>query len=655
MSLMRKMWFGTKQFSRWIKVQSPDSAPTMAGSSERLDFGNGGVALRGSLNGHMEYALVWNRLTGREAREISDFAYGMFGDGPFYLSEPSSTGQNVLNKAWSAPGLTAKDGIPLAGEKRPEIVKNMDQSQGYPTDMARYVVGSSTPRRTFYVPIPPGHTAWVGAHGDPASAGGLMVQPTVRGIATGAASRLSVLGVSTPQRFNASFASSSDQSGLELSLEAGVAVVNAFTNPSFEAAGPTVECRRNLTSNPLTGASVDLMSVTRGTVATVSGGARFTVSDATAADAAQRFGQVSGNAIAVTPGQIISVSLDVGVSSRAAQAFVAQAFFQDASNVLVGSVVRSDTVTPATGGYSRAVIENLTVPAGAAKIAWEVGIAGAGVRAVGDTFVARNVLVEQATRALPFFFGGGASPDPDMTTAWVGAANASPSTLNAVSIPGATVARGHLVRSRRWAKAGSYSMRLIPSYQGTETQNAAAVIAGMPTSATHIITSYLPDALTGDGLDMAGVMLRNQGAAPRAFDRRPNQAGEYEHRFITEGATGNLELWGARFGGGDIWFDMLTVAAGTYVGPAFTGDTPGAVWNGTPQASTSTLSGLECTLAGIMVAVLPTGVTPENGPFVSGQGAGGLEFEGRVAPVPYSLAHDAYGLAVKLVETEDWK
>lgn len=219
---MRTMWFGTKQYSRWIKVHSPNSGYVQGSYSDRLDYLNGLTSVRTSFNGHMEYVPTWNRLTQDEAMLIADFKSGIFGNGPFYLVEPSAMQTNVLNKAWSAPGLAAKDAVPIAGSVRPELVSNPDQSQGYPVDMAKYTLSASDASRSFYVPIPPGFIALIGAHGDTASTLKVRVQPTVKGVASGSATLVSVLGVNTAARFSNQFIGG-DQTGIEISLQTGAA------------------------------------------------------------------------------------------------------------------------------------------------------------------------------------------------------------------------------------------------------------------------------------------------------------------------------------------------------------------------------------------------------------------------------------------------
>lgn len=218
MALSRRMWFGTKDFSRWIKTHSPSSDYTKAGYNERLDYLNGGVGMRGSVNGHTEVTITWSRLTSQQAREITDYAYGVFGDGPIYWLDPVSMEQNVLNKAWSQPAITGKDAQPLAGTVRPELVANGDQSYGYPTQMAKYTLTATDDRSSFYLPVPPGFTAWVGVHGDSTSTLGIEVQPTNRGLDVGWPTVVPVVGVNAPDRFSNSF-DGGDQGGIRLTIQ----------------------------------------------------------------------------------------------------------------------------------------------------------------------------------------------------------------------------------------------------------------------------------------------------------------------------------------------------------------------------------------------------------------------------------------------------
>lgn len=60
------------------------------------------------------------------------------------------------------------------------------------------------------------------------------------------------------------------------------------------------------------------------------------------------------------------------------------------------------------------------------------------------------------------------------------------------------------------------------------------------------------------------------------------------------------------------------------------------------------------TLSGIMVQVLETGVTPETGGFISGQGNSGLQFTAQPTYTPYSAALDKVGVVAELAEYYGW-
>lgn len=80
-------------------------------------------------------------------------------------------------------------------------------------------------------------------------------------------------------------------------------------------------------------------------------------------------------------------------------------------------------------------------------------------------------------------------------------------------------------------------------------------------------------------------------------------------------------------------------------------------------SASSTVSGVEIwlggtgtiTLSGIIVQVLRTGVVPETGGFISGQGHSGMSFDGYPEKNAYSAALDLIGLSANFVETEQWQ
>lgn len=61
------------------------------------------------------------------------------------------------------------------------------------------------------------------------------------------------------------------------------------------------------------------------------------------------------------------------------------------------------------------------------------------------------------------------------------------------------------------------------------------------------------------------------------------------------------------------------------------------------------------TIAGMMVQVLPNGVSPETGGFISGQGHSGLSFATQPNYTPYSAVYTKAALAAQFVETGAWR
>lgn len=97
----------------------------------------------------------------------------------------------------------------------------------------------------------------------------------------------------------------------------------------------------------------------------------------------------------------------------------------------------------------------------------------------------------------------------------------------------------------------------------------------------------------------------------------------------------------------------LTVTSATLVNTPIT--TPGltGIELALKTVTTGTLTGV---LTGLVVQMLPTGVSPTPGNFISGQGHSGCQFASHPTESPYSSAVPGgrVGMAAKLVETGAW-
>lgn len=211
------MYFGTKDRMRWVNAPAPGAGFGARGFSDSLQYQNGGIGVRNSTNAHMEYTMSWGSLTRDEVAAIEDYSYGLYGDGLIYFLDPVAIDRNLFNFQWASPKITAEDGVPLAGTVRPAKVLINNLTLDYPMYGAQYSVTTTTPKRSFYCPIPEGYTAWIGAHGA-ANAQGLSVQPMLGSSVSGSPVNIPVTAVTDNNRFGGSVAGSPSINGINISI-----------------------------------------------------------------------------------------------------------------------------------------------------------------------------------------------------------------------------------------------------------------------------------------------------------------------------------------------------------------------------------------------------------------------------------------------------
>lgn len=121
-----------------------------------------------------------------------------------------------------------------------------------------------------------------------------------------------------------------------------------------------------------------------------------------------------------------------------------------------------------------------------------------------------------------------------------------------------------------------------------------------------------------------------------------------QHGSVT--GTGGLRVTTVLRGnvaGGTVAVPMLSVGSLTRVSTSFSGVAGIELWY---IADNST----NIVLSGAMVQILPAGVTPDTGGFISGQGNSGCAFDKAPATTAYSAAIDKIGLSAKLIEVGSW-
>jgi len=215
-----KMWMGLRGREKWVTAPATGMTYGAKRWSSKTTFLSGGANVRSSIAAHVEYEMSWNALSRDSARAIEDITSGIDGTGLVYFLDPMAMDKNVLPAQWAFPALAALDGPVLWGKTRPASVPTETNSRGYPTTSAQY--RPSTTRSSLYIPIPPGHTAWVGFHGTAVGTGGLEVSPILPGGLVGDSVLPKILPVDTDTLVNTAF-SGDIYRGIELRFGGGTA------------------------------------------------------------------------------------------------------------------------------------------------------------------------------------------------------------------------------------------------------------------------------------------------------------------------------------------------------------------------------------------------------------------------------------------------
>ncbi|AWY06379.1 hypothetical protein SEA_TANDEM_49 [Microbacterium phage Tandem] len=654
---VERMWFGTEQRMGWIETPQTGADVSSLGQSANAVLQNGGGTVRNSWDSHKVYQFSWG--TGATPSMVSllqAYRNGSYGRGLLYFHDPMFYATNLLPKRWADPSMAVNfEAEPLVPDANPTAVPVVSTANNYPVSAASYSLpanySSQNNGTEHFIPIPEGMTLLLGAAYDgpgevyARTPAGVTVIPS---LSPAASTVVSVqisgqpwvrLGLRNTAAGTRSIAITGMTARLSSAPVAGGAnFVNRFINPSFEAAGSAVEVRRNLVANPT---PVDATGYQTSGPNTFSGGAITS----TAPGPTTTYIFSSPSTVPIVTGRIYLLRAQVMGDSGTAVTSLFPRPHKRTGNTYYTPDGGHITV-PSNGAWQDvAMFWTATVDIPVGESFDLAVISNGGTAPTGYKMSMRNVLIEDmgTTRpsvAPPFFSVLTGSPDPDMTAAWTGTANNSPTVLNGVSVPNVVASRAVAIRSSHWAQEGSYSMRVIPT---NETVNAAISVGGLPTTATHIVTSYLSSPFTGTGGSALWGSVRRSQAGGVVESLRPNVSGTYTHRILTDSATSNLELWGGRKWQGDIWFDLLTVVDGSYDGIQFSGNTSGASWNGAANASTSTYA---MPLQGDVAA----------GPWFSGEGHSGCRFQGNPTVINYNGVNGGQiGLSAILQEVGAWE
>lgn len=204
-----QLWIGTRGHMKWVRYPQVDGTTfSKGGFNNVLEYKSGGVRVNSSRTGYKQYQFAWKG-TRDEMRFILDLADGLYDNSDatelIYFVDSQAADKNLLSTVWASPAIPASDGLTLFPGQTPTLVQTPANALDYPARSAVYttnVASSST-----FIPVPPGYTAWVGAHGSATGSAGVLVTKT-QGLTSGAQTKLTMLNVTDTTRVNASFDSS---------------------------------------------------------------------------------------------------------------------------------------------------------------------------------------------------------------------------------------------------------------------------------------------------------------------------------------------------------------------------------------------------------------------------------------------------------------
>lgn len=178
--MARDIYFGTQEYMQWVPAPAINMGRSMNGWNNNASSTNGAAFVNRSFGGHRVYDMQWSMNSHENLYSIHAYASGDFGQGLIYFLDPFATGTNIMPQAWASPWIAAGHGGPnLAGtyEAEPTSVTSASNTQGYPVNSAVYTLAGTETTRTLWIPIPPGYTLHLGAHGSATSTAAVSVTP----------------------------------------------------------------------------------------------------------------------------------------------------------------------------------------------------------------------------------------------------------------------------------------------------------------------------------------------------------------------------------------------------------------------------------------------------------------------------------------------
>lgn len=204
--MIKQLWIGTRGHMKWVRYPQVDGTTFgKGGFSSTLEYKNGGARINSSRSAYKQYQFGWLG-TRDEMRFILDLADGLYDNSDqtelVYFVDSQAADKNLLPAMWAAPAVAASDGLTLFPGQPTMLSQTPANNLDYPARSATFTTNVAS--SSCFIPVPPGCTAWVGAHGSATGSAGVLVTQT-NGLTTGAQAQLTMLDVTDATRVNASF------------------------------------------------------------------------------------------------------------------------------------------------------------------------------------------------------------------------------------------------------------------------------------------------------------------------------------------------------------------------------------------------------------------------------------------------------------------
>lgn len=254
----RCFWFGTEDRAGWFAtpLKGADSSPSSWGVDGTL-LNGGGYAFN-SFGSHKRYTYEWpSSSTPADAQMLKSYFDGTYGRGLLYFLEPGIYKTNVLPAHWADPSMALNyEAPPLVYGVEPLAPPTSGGvNLGLPVTSAQYDLSNVTPQAaptpdsSVFIPIPEGHTLFLGAFYSATGTAGIFATPVNSNDTLGTSVRLTELDNSSSEvvtdefsgsirgvRIWASRADTTDSSLTVAALCGRLIETPDLSNPSKEAA-----------------------------------------------------------------------------------------------------------------------------------------------------------------------------------------------------------------------------------------------------------------------------------------------------------------------------------------------------------------------------------------------------------------------------------